>query len=120
MLKANPQAENDYEPVLALAEKRNIGIIAMKSVARGAWPTDQKPYNTWYQPFDTQTEIDRAIWFTLSQKVTTAACSSDIRIARMSIDAAERFREMTEEEQSSLLSSVRGHAPLFPRATIGR
>ncbi|MFH0848274.1 MAG: aldo/keto reductase [archaeon] len=116
VLKANPQPKNDYEPVLNISEKRNIGVIAMKSIVRGPWPGDQKPYNTWYQPFDTQREIDRALWFTLSQKVATAASASDINLARMMIDAAERFRELTEEEQRGIFSRFAGHVPLFPQA----
>lgn len=115
VLKANPQPENDYEPVLALAETKNIGIIAMKSIAKGPWPGKERPYNTWYQPFDTQKEIDRALWFTLSQKVTTAASSSDIRLARMTIDAAERFEKLTGEQQRELISSFAARTPLFPR-----
>ncbi len=50
VLHAHPEPKNDYEPVLSLAKKKNLGVIAMKSVAKGPWPTDERPYNTWYQP----------------------------------------------------------------------
>lgn len=99
VLHAHPEPKNDYEPVLALAKKRNLGVIAMKSVAKGSWPTDERTYNCWYQPFDTQIEVDEALRFTLSQYVTTAASSSDIRIAKMMIDAAERCTPMNKKEQ---------------------
>lgn len=115
VLKAHPQPENDYEPVLALAKERGIGVIAMKAIAKGPWPSEKKPYKTWYQPFDTQREIDEALWFTLSQDVTTATTSSDIRIATMMIDAAERFTPMSKEEQRELVSRVSSCKPLFPR-----
>ena len=36
MLKAHPRPENDYEPVLALAKERGVGVIAMKAVAKRA------------------------------------------------------------------------------------
>jgi aryl-alcohol dehydrogenase-like predicted oxidoreductase len=115
VLKAHPQPENDYGPVLALARERGIGVIAMKSAAKGPWPTENKPYKTWYEPFDTQEDIDKALWFTLSQEVTTATTSSDIRIARMMIEAAERFTPMSKERQVELLSEVSHLRPLFPR-----
>ena len=114
VLKAHPQPENDYEPVLALAEQREMGVIAIKSIAKGPWPTEHKPYNTWYEPFTAQKEIDRALWFTLTQNVTTAATSSDIRLATMMIGSAERFTYMSEEEQHELLLAVSQHEPLFP------
>jgi aryl-alcohol dehydrogenase-like predicted oxidoreductase len=115
VLNAHKQPENDYEPVLRLAKERSIGVIAMKAIAKGPWPNDKKPYNTWYQPFDTQKEIDDALFFTLSQDVTTATSSSDIRIATMMIDAAERFESMGKEKQGELVSRFAAQKPLFPR-----
>lgn len=115
VLKAHPQPENDYEPVLTFARERGIGVIAMKAIAKGPWPDEKRPYKTWYQPFDTQREIDEALWFTLSQDVATATTSSDIRIATMMIDAAERFTPMSREKQMELVSRVSSCKPLFPR-----
>ena len=115
VLRAHPEPKNDYEPVLSLAKKKNLGVIAMKSVAKGPWPTDERTYNTWYQPFNTQIEIDEALWFTLSQYVTTAASSSDIRIAKRMIDAAERYTYLKEEKQKELLLKASTYKPLFPR-----
>lgn len=87
----------------------------MKSIAKGPWLTEKRTHNTWYEPFATQPEIDRALWFTLSQNVTTAASSSDIRIAKMQLDAAERFSTMSKEEQQDLLVKAAEYSPLFPR-----
>jgi len=115
VLKAHPQPENDYEPVLALAEEKGLGAIAMKAIAKEPWPNEKKPYKTWYQPFNTQREIDEALRFTLSQDVTTATTSSDIRLATMMIEAAERFKPMSKEEQTELVMRVSPYKPLFPR-----
>jgi aryl-alcohol dehydrogenase-like predicted oxidoreductase len=115
VLAANRQPENDYMPVLKLARERNMGVIAMKAIAKGPWPDEKKSYNTWYQPFETQKEIDEALWFTLSRDVTTATSSSDIRLATMMIDAAERFEPMIEEQQRKLVSRFVLQKPLFPR-----
>lgn len=115
VLKAHPQPTNNFEPVLAVAEERNIGVMAMKSIAKGPWPTEEKSHNTWYQPFNTPKEIDRALRFTLSQKVATATTSSDIGLAKMMIDAAEHYRQMNEEEQKEAASAVSQCKPLFPR-----
>jgi len=116
VLRAHALPTNNYEPVLSLTKQRNLGVVAMKSMAKGPWPTEQKTHNTWYQPFQTQKEVDEALWFTLSQGVTTAATSSDPRIARMMIDAAERYTPMKENEQQELLRKASALTPLFPRA----
>jgi len=115
VLHAHPEPKNDYEPVLALAKKRNLGVIAMKSIAKGPWPSKEKSHNTWYQPFATPEEVDEALRFTLSQSVTTATSSSDIRIAKMMIDAAERYTKMDEKEKQKLLLKASTYRPLFPR-----
>ena len=116
VLRAHPVPTNNYEPVLSLTNERNLGVIAMKSVARGPWPTEQRTHNSWYQPFRNQREVDEALWFTLSQGVTTAATSSDQRIARMMIDAAKRYMPMKKSEQQDLLTKASELKPLFPRA----
>ena len=74
-------------------------------------------HNCWYQPFDTQEEVDEALWFTLSQDVTTPASSSDIRVATMMIEAAERYTPLSQKEQQTLLRKAASYKPLFPRAT---
>lgn len=116
-LHAHPEPQNDYEPVLALAKKRNLGVIAMKAATKRPWPTDEMTHNCWYQPFDNQKEVDEALWFTLSQDITTAASSSDIRVAKMMIDAAERYIPLSQKEQQLLLRKAASYKPLFPRAT---
>ncbi len=115
VLRANPVPANNYEPVLSLASQRNLGVIAMKSVAKGPWPSAEKTHNCWYQPFQTQKEVDEALWFTLSQGVTTAATSSDQQVARMMVDAAERYTLMNKSEQQDLLKRASEWKPLFPR-----
>ena len=118
VLKAHLQPENDYGPVLTLAKKRGIGVIAMKAIAKGPWPDEKRPYNTWYQPFETQPEIDEAVWFTLSQDVATATTPSDARLATMMLDAVERFKPMNEEEQLGTITRTASYNPLFPTDVI--
>ena len=116
VLHAHPEPQNDYEPVLEKARERNIGVIAMKSIAKGPYPTEERTRNTWYQPFTARDEIEEALRFTLSQPVTTAATSSDMEIARMQIEIAENFNPMKLEEQRELLMKASDYRPLFPRS----
>ena len=122
VLKRHRCPENDYEPVLKIAKERDIGTIVMKAFARGPWQgelaekREKRPYSTWYEPFDSQTEIDKCLWFALSQGVTTVASACDIRLVPKIIDAAERYRELTGDEQKELVGSAGDLKPLFPRA----
>jgi len=111
--------ENDYEPVLKIAKERDIGTIVMKAFAKGPWQgelAEKRPYSTWYEPFDSQADIDKCLWFALSQGVTTVASACDARLVPKIIDAAERYRELTGDEQKELVGSAGDLKPLFPRA----
>ena len=71
-------------------------------------------YKTWYEPFETQEEIDRSLWYALSQDITTAAMPGDLRLWPKILDAAERFKPMTESEQVKAVAEVKQYQPLFP------
>jgi aryl-alcohol dehydrogenase-like predicted oxidoreductase len=115
VLKRHVVHENNYEPLLKLAKERDMGTIAMKAFTKQPWPTEERRYGTWYEPWDTQREMDRSLWFTLSQGVTTAASAADVRLFEMMVDAAERYSELTREEQEELVASASNLKPLFPR-----
>ena len=115
ILKRHAILENDYEPLLSLAKERKMGTIAMKAFTKRPWPTDERRYQTWYEPWDTQEEINRGLWFALSQGVTTAASAGDVRLFPMMVDAAERYGELTRGEQEELVGSASELRPLFPR-----
>jgi len=115
VLRRHRCPENDYEPILRLAKERDIGTIVMKAFAKQRWPTEERRYNTWYEPFDTQREVDLCLWFALSEGATTVTTPADIRLIPMVIDAAERYRELSKEEMEELVESASNLKPLFPR-----
>ena len=110
---------NDYTDVSVLldqAGQKDVGTIAIKAVAKRPWQGPMHMRRTWYEPFDQQADIDRGLWYTLSQGVTTAAMPGDLSLWPMVIDAAERFRALDEEEQEEVVSEVRRYRPIFPQA----
>jgi len=114
----HPAPENDFRPVLKTARDRDIGVIAIKAIARGRWTTNSRRYQTWYEPLDEQEDIDGALWFTLSQEgVATCPLACDVTLWPKTISAAERFRELDEHEQKQTTEHLRsiGVKPLFPK-----
>ncbi len=116
VLRRHRNAQNDYEPLLKLAEEKDVGAMAIKSIAKQPWQTEAHTYSTWYEPFDTQESIDRSLWFVLSQGVTAAVSASDIRLVPRILDAAERFEKLSEAQQSELIAAATDLIPLFPQA----
>ncbi len=109
---------NDFEPLLETARQKNVGMIAMKAVAKRRWQRELRNYHTWYEPFDRQDEIDACLWFTLNQGVSTAALPSDLRLWPMLFDAARRIKKLEAREEEELVSRVRRYRPIFSAANL--
>lgn len=103
-------------PLLEYAAQHQLGAIAIKAISAGQWPQEKHDYSTWYRPFDDPEHIAKALRFTLSQPVTTAAAAGDAKLMKMLIAAAESFTPLLAEEQKELLASAGQHKPLFDDA----
>ena len=112
-LAAHPTKDNDVTKLLQLTHKNDVGTIAIKATAKTPWDRPMHMYKTWYEPFEEQAEIDRSLWYTLSQDITTAAMPGDFRLWPDIIDAAERFQPMDAKEQAKAIAEVKKYRPLF-------
>ena len=115
VLAAHSNDFNDFTSLLEITQQKDVGTIAIKAITKRPWQGAMHMYQTWYEPFDEQTEIDKSLWYTLSQGITTAAMPSDVRLWPRIIDAAERLSVLDLPEQAEAVSQVRRYAPLFPR-----
>ena len=110
---ADDAYRRDVLKLLQVAEERDIGTMVIKTWARGPWGEKAKRYNTWYEPFDDEDMIERALRFNLSQPVTGLISAGDARLLPAILDAAERYRPMDDAEQAALLATAGEYEPLF-------
>jgi len=113
VLRRHRDPENDYEPLLKLAEEKDVGRIAIASMAKGPWKDEPHSYRTWYEPFDEQKSIDQCLRFALSQNITTVAAPGDIRLLSKALEAGQRFAPMGGAEQDLLIRSAGALKPLW-------
>lgn len=116
VLAAHRNDYTDFSVLLDLTRQKDVGTIAIKAVAKRPWQGTMHMRRTWYEPFDQQADIDKCLWYTLSQGVTTAAMPGDLSLWPMVIDAAERYRPLDEQEQAEVVSESRQYRPIFPQA----
>ncbi len=112
---AHPTDWNDFRPLLETARRKDVGVMAIKSVAKGTWKNpdrESRPYNTWYEPFDDVEEIRKSLWYTLSQDITLAVMPGELKLWPMIIDAAQRFRPLSDKEQQEVMDQVSQYEPL--------
>lgn len=105
----------DFKFLLQVTQKKDVGTIAIKAIAKQLWKPQARMYRTWYEPFTQQNEIDRAVWYTLSQGVSRLVMPADVRLWPMVIDAAERFKPLTVPEQDAIVAEFKNlGSPIFP------
>jgi aryl-alcohol dehydrogenase-like predicted oxidoreductase len=104
---------NDWRPLLKTARQKDIGVMAIKSVAKQARQgPNEKQYNTWYEPFDEAAEIEKSLRYTLSQDITAAVMAGELRLWPMIIDAAKRFKYLNDAEQQKVIAEASQYQPL--------
>ncbi|NLG26708.1 MAG: aldo/keto reductase [Chloroflexi bacterium] len=119
LLAINPQVyavpayRRDCEELLALCRQRDVGVMALKTIARGAWGDQPHSYETWYQPWDTAETIQPAVDFCLSQPITGLCTAGDTRLLPLVLRACERFQPQPLAAQHTLIAACAQEAPLF-------
>jgi aryl-alcohol dehydrogenase-like predicted oxidoreductase len=113
ILYANPDYRKSAEELLAQCAKRNVGIMAIKSIARGPWGEGQITNTTWYRPFTEESWIRKCVDFVLSQPVSGICTSGDISLLPGILDACNKFKKVSIQGQKELISQADKFEPLF-------
>lgn len=108
----NAVYRRDCEALLDEAANRDVGVQTIKMIARGGWNGETGDCRTWYDPHREQSDIDRSLWWVLSQPVHTAPSCGEITLLPRVLDAAERFRPLTEEQQAAAVAAQKPPRPL--------
>jgi len=97
-----------FDGVLAVARERRIAVQIIKSIARGPWATSDKTHSTWYQPLESQADIDRAVHYVIGMPGVFLNTAGDLNLLPKVLDAASRFeRRPTDEAMASMVESQR-------------
>ena len=106
VLEGKEGPEYDYRSVLDLAQEKGLGTLCIKGFAKGPWPADlpedERPYDTWYEPFDTEDELIECLRFALSHGMTSIPNAGDPQLVPTILEAAKNYEPMTEEEMAAL------------------
>jgi len=99
MMMQTASYAKEFESLLKLCRDRNIAVQTIKSLARRPWGKKKRTRGTWYEPFEDQNDIDRAVHWVLKREGIFLNTSSDIHLLPKILDAANRFEiEPTDEE----------------------
>jgi predicted aldo/keto reductase-like oxidoreductase len=103
--------------VIAHAKKKDMGIMAIKGMAKTTWPqslrNDHPHEKCWYEPADFPHEAALGYRWTLSQPITAAMPPGDERYFRLGMEIGQNFVPVTNQEGQKLMASAAGVNPIF-------
>jgi aryl-alcohol dehydrogenase-like predicted oxidoreductase len=93
------------EALLAEAEARGVGVIAIKALARRPWGERPHRYGTWYEPLDEPSRVQAAVDFVLSLPITGFATPCDRQLLPLALRAAENASPLAPEDAEARLAA---------------
>jgi predicted aldo/keto reductase-like oxidoreductase len=109
-------AGNFGPQVMAMAKEKNMGILALKAMAKGPWPegADRSAYpKCWYEPLIGEEDITMGLRFTMSHPVTAAIPPGDENLFRQALTLAHNLKPLDQSEVISIREIALKGVPLF-------
>ncbi|NWG07917.1 MAG: aldo/keto reductase [Chloroflexi bacterium] len=110
---ANPEYRRYTEELIAVCKAKDVGTMVIKTITKAPWGKRGHTAATWYEPFDQQDEIQRAVNFALSYDVTGLCTAGDTRILPLVLNACRNFRRLGGPEMEEMIQSAHLFEPLF-------
>ena len=87
--------------------KKGINLLALKVMAHRLWKNNEERENSykncWYKPLDDQKEINLAVNFALSQKITSFLPPGDHSLFYKGLEAVENYKKLDQKEINQLI-----------------
>ncbi|HOW40520.1 MAG TPA: aldo/keto reductase [Bacteroidales bacterium] len=109
-------AGNFGAQVLEKARQKNMGVLALKAMARGPWPKDadkSKYPKCWYEPLTTPEDIRMGLRFTLSHPVTAALTPGQMDLFKIALSQVEKLKPLKDKEIIAIKEMAMKGNPLF-------
>ena len=114
-LWADPRYRAAAEDLLALCAGRDVGVMAIKAVARRPWPAGERPPSPWYEPWAEPSAVARGVGFALSTPGVHAFCTpGDLALLPVVLDAAEAHAPMSAAERDEAVAATADEPVIFP------
>jgi aryl-alcohol dehydrogenase-like predicted oxidoreductase len=108
-----PYYAENFEALVKTCAERNVAVQTIKSIALRPWLGRQKTRATWYQPLESQSDIDLAVWWVLGRPRVFLNTVGDVDLLPLVLDAAERFENRTSDAEVAAMLERSRTEPLF-------
>jgi len=111
-------AGNFGPQVFAEAEKRGMGILALKAMALTPLEQGEQKFdkNVWYRPIQDEEVMKMALKYTLSKNITAAVPPGKNTLFLKALEFMNDYKPISEEETTKLLILSKTTKPIFMHA----
>jgi aryl-alcohol dehydrogenase-like predicted oxidoreductase len=103
----------DVERLLDLCSRRRVAVQTIKSLARRRWGEGEGPRFSWYEPVADGPALDRAVRWVLGRPGLFLNSSSDARLLRPTLEAAQSPAPPPTDEEMQADAAALNIEPLF-------
>jgi aryl-alcohol dehydrogenase-like predicted oxidoreductase len=108
-----PYYAGNFEALVQTCRQRRVAVQTIKSIALRPWLGRPRHHATWYEPLESQDDIDLAVWWVLGREGIFLNSVGDVDLLPKVLDAAERFERRPSDEDMQALVERSGLNPIF-------
>jgi aryl-alcohol dehydrogenase-like predicted oxidoreductase len=109
----NPRYAASFEALVALCKARNVAVQTIKGLARGPWGDKERVRACWYEPFEDQAAIERAVHWVLGRPGVYFNTTGDIYLLPRILDAVESYKSRPSDAEMQAMVAEQEAVPLF-------
>jgi predicted aldo/keto reductase-like oxidoreductase len=108
-----PYYAENFEALVKTCAERKIAVQTIKSIALRPWLGRRRTHATWYEPLESQIDIDLAVWWVLGRPGLFINTVGDVDLLPKVLDAAERFGKRPSDADVAAMLERSATQPLF-------
>ncbi len=108
-----PYYAENFNALMATCRERNVAVQTIKSIAMRPWQARERTRATWYEPLESQADIDLAVWWVLGRPGVFLNTAGDVDLLPNVLDAASRFEQQPDDASMNDLIERSAQEPLF-------
>jgi aryl-alcohol dehydrogenase-like predicted oxidoreductase len=103
-----PGYAESYQGLVEAVQKSDAALMTIKMIARRPWPTEERRYSTWYEPFDEQRLVNAAITWLLDghPEVTGLATAGETKLLDKMVEAEKARASLSVEDAKAVLDDL--------------
>ena len=108
-----PYYAENFDALARTCTERKVAVQTIKSIAASPWLGRDRTRTTWYEPLESQADIDLAVWWVLGRPGVFLNTVGDIDLLPLVLDAAERFEKRPTDAEMTAMLERSASQPLF-------